>query len=300
MRIGGPRKRSNNGRRNDVAAVTCVFSPAGFRRPYGNHQTFADAWERSSIPLYTVEVLLPGQAPQLMGDNVFHVLVQDAFFHKESAINYGVSRLPAEFTKVCWLDADMVWPDYDWALDLSRRLDDHPVIQLWSRLLDTDRNGHVYRDMIAYAARNYRSSPGGAWAGHRELWTHFGGLFDYWPTGGGDSLATAAFSGRDGDSVIQYCRQLMHDDVDAAFKKWAQPVTRYVRNQIGCVQAEPTHLWHGDRAGRQYGHRHKLLSGVDFARDIRRDCNGFLEWVNPKQSNAAAFMEFFKNRKEDG
>lgn len=302
-------RRGGKGRRHrrpstadDVAAITTLFNPLGYRRPVENYYRFAEAWEKhSEIPLWTVEVLLPNQTPSLTKAPgvLLPVTVRDLFFHKESAINYGVEQIPAEFSKIAWLDADFVWNNYEWTRDLSQQLEKFPVIQLWRSLTDIEANGRYGMQRVSYAYRKWKCCPGGAWAGHRELFSHFGGLFDYWPTGGGDSLATAAFSGHEGDSVIHYCRQLMHTEVDERFQRWAKPITRYIRGQIGLVPVDAFHLYHGPRTGRQYGTRHKLLEDVTFPDDITRDHNGFLEWTDRDNAPTAAFRNFFENRRED-
>ncbi len=285
---------------NSIAAVCCFFNPAGFRRPRLNYDTFAKAWKRSGIPLYTVEVLMPGQVPNIIGERVGQVKVRAPFFHKESAINYGVRELvPREVSKIVWVDADLVWENYDWPRRLGKLLDSQPVVQLWQKLRDRNVAGGQIGERHSFAWQARRGSPGGAWAAQRELFTHFGGLFDDWPTGGNDSLAAAAFSGDAGQSIVRHCQEQMHHDLVARFETWAAPITRWVRGDIGLLAETVDHLYHGERISRQYGHRHKLLKNVVFDRDLRRDENGFMEWTFPQPDKNAAFQEFFENRKED-
>ena len=60
------------------------------------------------------------------------------------------------------------------------------------------------------------------------------------------------------------------------------------------------HIWHGDRANRDYTHRYEILKGnaYDPVRDVRVNEQGVLEWATDKPKLHREVTEYFNNRKE--
>ena len=50
-------------------------------------------------------------------------------WQKERLLNLVFAQLPERCTKVEWLDADVLFESAAWAVDTSRALDAHPVVQ---------------------------------------------------------------------------------------------------------------------------------------------------------------------------
>jgi len=91
--------------------------------------------------------------------------------------------------------------------------------------------------------------------------------------------------------------QAMADDVRAFGKKLtmlAGPAN--VSYTPGIV----LHIWHGDRADRDYTHRYQilLLNNYDPVHDVRVNADGVLEWSTEKPKLHRQVNEYFNNRKE--
>ncbi len=86
------------------------------------------------------------------------------------------------------------------------------------------------------------------------------------------------------------------------FERWARPAAEAVGGQVGYLNGEVLHLWHGEGANRGHGEgwleMHRL--GFDPAADLRVGPSGGLEWASDKPALRRWAAEFFARRKEDG
>jgi hypothetical protein len=83
---------------------------------------------------------------------------------------------------------------------------------------------------------------------------------------------------------------------------WAGPVRDAVAGQVGFLDAEILHLWHGDARNRQYHERYQTLSEFDFDPfvDIGPDAAGCWRWSSNKPEMHAWVRSYFDFRREDG
>lgn len=291
----------------DMAAVAVLFNPTNYSKLVTNYHTFARAWAASGIPLYTAEVLLPGQSKSITGPNVLHLNAKTPFFHKESAINFAVKNLPRNFDTVCWVDSDFVWDNYEWVGALRRSLELHPVVQMWRQLHDLGEHGETFRTIPSFAFSANKGSPGGAWAADRRLFTEFGGLFDRWPMGGNDSLAAVGFSGAEhgnptrsghlsGSKTLRSTKTRLATSIMHEFDEWRARVTAWTGGRIGFLHEDVRHLFHGHRDQRSYHGRHLIVRDVVSDDHITRGVGGLLEWRYPHPETDDEIMNFFKGR----
>ena len=141
------------------------------------------------------------------------------------------------------------------------------------------------------------ASPGLAWAMRREDLSRVG-LYDTLIVGGGDYAMTLAALGRARAFVDEY-------ELSAVRKRhyleWAERFRRMVGGNLGVVEGDVYHLWHGLLADRQYDSRHEILRRHEFNpfRDIAVDHNGCWRWASNKAELHASVREFFERRNED-
>jgi hypothetical protein len=115
---------------DDLGIVTAYFNPAGYRTRRVNHDLFAQRILASGLRLLTIECALGEAAFELPeSPNVLRVRARTVLWHKERLLNLGIARLPPECTKVAWLDGDLLFDNPAWAVETSRLLDDHAVVQ---------------------------------------------------------------------------------------------------------------------------------------------------------------------------
>lgn len=301
---------------DDLWIVTAYFNPAGYRSRRVNHELFRARVVESGLRLVTVECAL-GDAPFELpaAPDVLHVRARSVLWHKERLLNLGVARLPSACTKVAWLDGDVVFDNPAWAVETSRLLDRHAVVQPFARPLRlmegcrTARRGDK-RGIVATmrcdrpaldsgdAARH--GETGLAWAAQRRVIAATG-LYDGSVVGGGDHVMAHAWCG----GWSSPCLDLLLGR-DTAYRRhaqqWASRLPRDVCGDVAHVEGTLFHLWHGDKDNRFYKARHRTLQGFayDPAADLRLGQEGCWEWASAKPELHGWVAGYFAQRQEDG
>lgn len=294
-----PPKRRIFDPRADIAVITCFFNPCGFKALRRNYDRFARELEKQGAPLYTVEAVAPGSQPSISGRNVIHVESSSSFFVKENLLNLAAALLPDHYRKVAFLDCDFIYGVDDWLWETSYLLDrrDVAAVQLMRYVIDLDPKGAVERVTHSIGHQIRAGRPGGGWATRREIFTHFGGLYDRAISGGGDAVHT--FSGFLGETDNPFLRR-HNPAVVQHMLKWALPVYSYVRGQVTCISADAAHLWHGTRENRRYVQRHRVLLDLDPEKHFAYNPDGVLEWSSEAPEEMVSGMnEMMRLRAED-
>ena len=294
-----------------LAVVTCHFNPCRYTRPVRNFIQFAAGIAAVDLDLYTVELAFDDDPFQLAD----HVDSQRYFtyrvssrhgvlWQKERLLNLGLQAMPDQYDAVAWIDADMLFANTDWPRFAMQRLSQSPVVQLFSRVVDTDSQGHLIappRSGIGHvlgtpALKGKYGRPGGAWAARREVIAD--GLYDRHVLGGGDSILVHAWQGKvtQAQSYAGLKSDWLHE--------YAARQTSQVQGRIGYVPGDAVHLYHGTRERRRYVDRYQILrrGGYDPATDIS-DEHGPLTWSESAQKHKprmiAEVARYFASRQED-
>ena len=137
--------------------------------------------------------------------------------------------------------------------------------------------------------------PGFAWAARRDV-IATSGFYDRSIIGGGDRIMLNGFTGH-GHGYFRKVPPRMGDDVKA-FHRRLTPLVGPAN--ISYTPGVVLHIWHGDRANRDYTHRYEILKGNDYdpRRDVRVNEHGVLEWASDKVRLHREVSEYFDNRKE--
>ena len=290
-----------------MAVVTCFFNPCGYLATSRNYRRFCRGLQASGYPLYTIECAF-GDAPFTLpaGPNVLQVRTRDVMWHKEGLLNRVIAELPDDFDKVAWVDADVLFSNRSWLLDVERLLDERPVAQVFEdavmlgrRHEPTEARYSVARIATvnrAGAMNLARAHPGFGWAARREILAQHG-LFDRNIVGCGDGLMVYAMYGWwDHPFLVHYNGAMRRD-----FERWAHPFHQSVRGRVGFVPGTIYHLWHGERVNRRYVERIRYLTDHHFdpATDLAPDENGLWRWASDKPAMHAAIEHYFYQRQED-
>ena len=157
---------------------------------------------------------------------------------------------------------------------------------------------------------------GFAWAARRGVLAAMGGLYDAAATGGGDTLIAQAMWGHypggalpRGGEPYYYASRLFGaagsefglPAAERHFRAWAERCFGAVGGSVGFVPGTALHLWHGDRADRQYGTRFAALgrAGFDPSADLAVDPgSGAWAWATEKTELHVALRQFFARRRE--
>lgn len=282
---------------HNLAVITCHFNPCGFRAPVANWRRWRNHLP-GDVHVLSVELSFDGRFNtdsqiRLHGDTNKNCLWQ-----KECLLNVALKNLPPEFDRVAWIDADILFHGPGWVRQTHERLDRFPMAQLFRtvHMLNADGSVDETPTGVIYNKGGKRSKPGGAWAARREVLE--GGFYDRLVIGAGDVAILHAAQGDFQSYFVNRQNAAMRRD----WLTWSPGIYRRVRNQIGYVDCDVSHLYHGARQNRQYGTREAALltHGYDPARHVRYNSDGVLEWTEAASAELRGRLrDYFANRKED-
>lgn len=297
---------------NDLAVVSCHFNPCNYQTRDRNLRKFLAGMQAHDIPVFMVELAFPSQSFSTPSVNwVLRLRGNDVMWHKERLINILLPTLPNQYTKIAWVDADILFPDRTWYRTASGLLDEFDIIQLFDTARQTTSQGAFVRQvqgLAAYVADGgadpfkfdtSRTWPGLAWAARRELLAAHG-LFDKIIVGGGDTYISIASFGPL-DPWSGWHAQQLAPKLRADWATWGQNFFRDVGGRVGFVPIQITQLGHGSRLNRQYVRRLQLLIDHDFnpSADLTKDNQGVWQWATDKRSFRLAVKQYFIDRRED-
>lgn len=307
--------QSYTGPPGDLAVCICSFSSNNFLKPIMNLLFTLQVLEQLGVPVVLVDLAYPGQQHRFAsrpygeayqyGGNITVVnLHSNSFmFHKENLWNIALAHVPPHFTKLVFMDADVVIQHDNWPQLLSDMLETSDVVQPFERaqwLSGTDmaevqleRPGFVaaVRNSLLPSNRLQFSHPGFAIVVRRDWLDSVGGFFPMAITGSGDSLFWRAVIG------IEYTDQAVYAQtfIQERFPAWAARVADS-KPRVEFAPWIALHLPHGSRIQRQYTLRHKMVNHVD-ASSLIFNSDGVLEFSDPAHSTT--LHQYFTARNED-
>jgi hypothetical protein len=298
----------------DLAVITSYFNPEGFASRLRNFDWFAAPFRGSGPRLFTVECAF-GEAPHSLGGDD-PVRSRSVLWQKERLLNVALSRLPPRFTKVAWIDCDVLFENPDWAVETARLLDTYQVVQPFDTVVRLPRGHHAddgsgrrwdgfaavlaqHPNAVAQGDFGVHGHTGFAWAARREVLDGIG-LYDACIVGGGDHLMAHGFAG-EWDSACLFNVTGGNERHRAHALDWCERIYRRVRARIARIPGRVLHLWHGEIETRSYQDRHALLARHDYdpAADIRVGDGGAWEWSGTKPDLERAVRSYFAGRLED-
>lgn len=289
----------------DIAVITCHFNWAGFKRPVQNLQRFLRQMQRDKIPVYGVEVQIPGVPFATEGNKNWlhlHAGSNNILFQKEALLNLAASRLPAHFTKIAWVDADLWFEEPDWLGRTSAVLENSKICQPFGQAWWTNKDGSVALGKppaVIVGINKGVGHPGFAWAARRSFFTEVGGLYALSPVGSGDSvLATVLLNQNPTNDGLMFGVGVNHTE----YNRWSLRVIDWLRDsKPAFVPGAIWHEWHGDREDRKYVSRREMLRDFDCCKHLRIGADGLIQWRDgAPQDLITAVREYFTSRKEDG
>lgn len=295
----------------DLAVVSCHFNPCHYQSRDQNVLRTMTALADQAIPLYLANLVFTNQDAVVPTPTATVLTLQgrDVLWHKERLLNLLIGKLPSRYTKVAWIDADILFPDSRWFPWASELLDTYDLIQLYDRVEQRDNDGQPIAELAGLAAYvasdkphpfNFDRSctwPGLAWAAKRQvLTTH--GLFDAMIVGGADTyMSIAAF----GQAGTEWHLNQLAPKLKEAWSTWATRFFQDIQGRVGFVPTPVVQLGHGTRVNRRYVDRMHILTTYDFdpTCDITPDEHGVWQWATHKPLLHRAVHDYFEARRED-
>jgi hypothetical protein len=320
-----------------LSVCTTLFNPARYRSRWRLYEDFALHMAASGVELYTCEIALGNREfVCTQADNPQHLQLrtQHVLWYKEQAVNLLVQRLPHDWTKMAYIDADLHFVRGDWANETLHALEEYPIVQMWSQLQYLDAQHHatgqlmrsfvdvwcecgplpVTRGKVGHyhgdgSKRHPWGAPGGAWALRREAWDILGGLIDYCILGAADYWMACALTGQV-RSILDALEAGEHGFTPAlapdflAYQHLAETGRWHDRplvENVGLVAGLILHHWHGPMSGRQYTTRGDILNTYHFDRhrDLKRVSNGLYGLTDRVPALRRAIQRYFAHRDED-
>jgi len=308
--------------------ITSFFNPAGYQRPVQNLEVFAARVRAQGLPLMIVELALEGAEfiiDESLCDQLVRVRSDQVLWHKEALLNIGLRHLPAACDTVAWLDSDVLFENQQWVADTRLALEQHRVVQPFSHCIwlppdveSVDLSLTTYPSHAkeygrihsfgfgwqhfgphALEARVLYGHVGFAWAARRATLDEIGGFYDASILGSGDSLMAHGFVGP--EVMLRNEGPRIAPALLAHYGEWAEKATAAVQGDVGYVDGNLNHLWHGQMSNRGYIDRNATLlnAGYDPKLHLMRDENGLYGLHNAPPLLDAAVRQHFVDRKED-
>lgn len=296
----------------DLAVVTCHFNWANFTTPVRNLNRFINQMAIEGVPLYGIELSLTDkfETEGLKNWRQMKVTKENVCFQKEAVINILEKTVPKRFTKIAWIDHDLLFSNRNWYAETSKKLDEYKVLQLFSNYASTTKTGKITKIIPSIMAAGgpgennktngtHAGQPGGAWAARREMWRH-GGLYSLPLMGGGDTaFIYSIFNVLTDEKILQSIG--LKDGVEfKPFAKWRKKLVKYVNKSVSYVPGTIVHEWHGDMNKRNYGRRYELMEQIDFNKSVSLDKRGLVKITKVEPSFYNGMMKYFVDRAEDG
>jgi hypothetical protein len=303
-------------------SITSYYNPVRYKRRLANYRAFR---ENLAVPLVTVELSFDGRFELTEGDADILIQISGGavLWQKERLLNVALKSVPSNVSNIAWLDCDVIFERSDWVDAANEQLNKFNVIQLFSDIVDLNRDDHPdnchdtppsahgivglisenrfgQSEVMPSARQNKRGfAQGGlAWAVRRQILEQHG-LYDAMIAGGGARAQVRALYAnfdKHMDAAHFNAAQREH------YLKWAVPYHRSVGERVGHVAGRLYHLWHGDIDNRNYDGRHRGLAEHNFNpnTDIAIGSNGAWRWARSRPDLEKFLRNFFIGRAEDG
>jgi hypothetical protein len=291
---------------NDLAVVVCHYNWCNFYTPTRNLHRFIRQLGIQNIPVYGVELSLTGKFETAGMKNWTNITVtkENICFQKEACINITVKTIPMEITKIAWIDHDFMFSNLNWYEDASAALEKFKAIHLFSNYIGTDQFGRSRPPVSSIIKRGVSSTSSGArgcaWAARREMW-NYGGLYPFSFLGGGDTLFIYTIWKIFTTDKFKYLTGMLENVNFKPYVDWEKSITGYITpDDVGNLDGEIIHEWHGDPTNRRYGDRYDIIKGMDFDKTLSLDSDGLVRIDNMPDSFYDSVMKYFMERNEDG
>jgi len=297
--------------------VTPVVNPSRYRSRYHQYRDFAKYITDAGAVLYTVEAAYGDRAFEVTeANNPNHIQVRTnhELWHKENLINIGVSRLPADWKYVAWIDADVQFTRKDIVVETIHQLQHYSVVQMFSHALDLGPQHEPLDSFEGFVSKWFKSNgkpaanmeeygvwhPGYAWAARKDAWDHLGGLIDFAVVGSADRYMACALIGELNQALSENIQTMCPVYSEWCFE-WQNRAETYIKHNIGFVDGLLTHYFHGAKKNRNYFNRSDILwqNAFDPSKDIKRDWQTLWQLTDQKIKLRDQLRAYFASRKED-
>jgi hypothetical protein len=298
--------------------VTVFSNPVRWKSRLALYKRFEEHMLDSGVDLTAVEVSFGERKPELANPHVRHVKIRAnghaVAWHKESALNIGIARLPPGAKYIATIDADVEFRRKDWAEETVHALQHYHVIQPWSDCYDLGPNGEHLEHHVSFCSLVHQNKPilqgpkcnksyarfghpGYAWAWTRQALEWLGGLIETAALGAADHHMALALIGRVQDSIPRN----IGEAYKAPLMRWQQRAAQHILKNISYLPGTIEHQFHGPKGARAYVERWDILvrHAFDPCADLKRNTYGLLELAGNKPGLRHDIDRYLRSRCED-
>ena len=294
-------------KRKDICVAYCFFNACGYVRPLQNLLFFENKLKAAKIPYFSIEMVI-GDQPPMLANPTLRVYSKSSMFYKEALWNRLEKEIPSEYTKICFLDSDIIYQRPDWLDALSIMLDSHDIVHPFSILTYLDISFNLLLEgkgsminTMSYVSRLtikndkiQRTAPGLGWALTRSFYKRMNGFFDKNLLGASDQIFCGSIL-KTKTMLVNTMHPLINDYVTTFFDNLYN-----LSYSLSYLYCETLHLYHGSFKNRQYESREMIIKNITEPWDRIYEMNqdGFWELKDAKLNEV--FHNYFVNRAEDG
>ena len=277
-----------------MAICLVLFNPVNSKRMLMNYHYIVHEFKLQNFPIFTLELIYTDRKPQIV--DAIHVKSNSIMFHKENMCRVLEKHIPSKFTKLAFLDADIVFKDKEWYSKVSNLLESYDVVQPFETCHWLDLTYKKIQKskqtvlLMKKSIMDWDYHPGFAWCFRREWYNKFG-FFDTAIGNGGDTYSAAAWL------KLEYTKgfTISKNEV-VTFKEFydnmKSPKLTYLE------KSDIYHLYHGSLKNRNYCFRSAIFKddigdGLTYTNSY-----GIYEWKDPEKWNPL-FLKYFDERNDD-
>jgi hypothetical protein len=293
-----------------IAVVLSFFSPVQYELPQRHLHAVMNTLHAQGLDVVVSQAVFPGQNPQRVPSAIKSLVYKTSslLFHKERLWNLAAKSVDSD--AIIFLDSDVVFKDSRWIEKCEAAFSSHDIIQPFSMAIWQDEAGlpDMHREPFAAAIGRgekpclTKFHPGFGWGLTRDAFKRLGGFFDCSVAGNSDALFGLSLRINDlHEQVEQWYAKRQDPSIScASYRKYRLNASNN-NFRIGVPQdVELVHLWHGNRANRQYISRTKLFPRRDDGEFAVHDAkNGLQKWDWEEEANAST-SQYFKDKRDDG
>ena len=292
-----------------MAFILCHFNPVGWQSSRENYLRTLHHLRSHTTDIFSAEVAFEGQE-FVSTSSTLRIRASDKhlLWQKERLLNLLVERLPAEYDKVAWIDADLIFLNPFLVRDAVEAVQTYKVVQLFSHVLYATHEGslHSAKGTVGWRGlkllepskdgSELRCNPGIGFVARRSVFP----LYDRMIVGGGDQANLEAWTGRRTPFMVSRVPPVL----SAHYDGWAAGAFEKVDGSIGYIPGHCVHLFHGIPEHRHYDRRWRVLRRCNYdpERDIAVDPeNGLLRFTESCSLSLrrAVQRHFFARREDD-
>ena len=288
----------NSPSKKDLAVGFVYFNSAKSKRLLMNYLYTVEKLKIANIPVFTLEMY--ETTPEIK--DAFHYKTDFILFQKERLCHLLETHIPKQYTKLLFMDSDILFENNNWYNELSDKLNSFDVVQPFSKALWLDityKKITKERFSLVFYKKFGKLDMGGGMGGYHpgfawgfcRKWFCKYGFFQYDILGGGDNFSSTTWTNYTHftNPHLKYLEATL-DEYKASFNKLPNICT---------IDSNIYHLWHGKKRNRQYNIRWKILKNVNDIRDIITTDSRGLFVLKDDPVLKRKIRNFFHNRDDD-